>query len=130
MGKFSAAIDVFRKGSEVANVEAWKNHQMKGNMVGLFILASLGFAKAMGWIEATMEKEDALLIGGAVVALWNWVCTVASSKRAGILPAKPAAAEQPVQPAGTEAGADERVPTPTSLPSGDEPDPFENKVRF
>lgn len=122
--KVSAAVDVLRKGNEVSNVEAWKTHQMTGNVVGAFILACFAFGKAFHWFDVPMGADDAMVIGGSVVAIWNFVCTVVSTKRAGILPAKPAPEPVPVP-------EPEPVPAvPEVVQSENDPDVFEKGVRF
>lgn len=84
--KFTSALNVFRKGSEVANVEAWKTRQITGTVVGGFILAMVNLASVLNY-PLPIDIESANAIGGGIVAIANIMLTAATSKRAGILPA-------------------------------------------
>jgi hypothetical protein len=88
MNKVLAVIDLFRKGSEVANVEAWKSGQISANALALFMLAANAAANAYGHGIA-LDDATALCIATGVLAIVNVVATNVSSARAGILPAKP-----------------------------------------
>lgn len=85
--KYKSFIDVFRKGSEVANVEKWKTGQITGNMVGGLIIAIVNVAAYMGH-PLPFDSDTANAVGAAIVAVSNSLLTAATSKRAGILPAK------------------------------------------
>lgn len=87
MGKLFALLALFRKGAEISDVEKWKSHQISGNVFGGFILALVAVLKVFGY-ELPVDEDTALLIGGGIVALVNVLLTAATSKRAGILPAK------------------------------------------
>lgn len=94
--KLNAGLNVFRKGSEVANVEAWKAGQITGTVVGAFIIALVNLAAAFGH-PLPVDVDTANAIGGGIVALANVLLTAATSKRAGLLPAS--------RPAGDRDGA-------------------------
>lgn len=101
MEKLFAFLAVLRKGSEVSDVEAWKKHQINGNLIAGLIIALVALAKAFGY-ELPVDDKAALSIGGGIVTVINIMLTAATSKRAGILPAKPAPVDQPATDAGTE----------------------------
>ena len=89
MGKLSAIIDLFRKGSEVANAEAWKKGQITANTVIALLAAIAATARAFGY-PIPVDNDGIAAIGGGLFALSNVIFTVVSSSRAGLLPAKPA----------------------------------------
>jgi len=84
--KIKAFVNLFRKGSEVANVEAWKTGQITGTIFGGLILALVNLAQIYGW-ALPIDVDSANAIGGGIVAVVNILLTAATSKRAGILPA-------------------------------------------
>lgn len=85
--KIGAFINLFRKGSEVANAEAWKSRQITGTVVGSLILAIVNVSAVLGH-PLPIDVESANLIGGGIVAAANVVLTATTSQRAGLLPAK------------------------------------------
>ena len=95
MEKFFALMSLFRKGSEVANPEAWKAGQVNANIVAGFILAAGHFADLFG-LGLNLTDVQAGTLAAGVLVLVNVVLTVVTSKRAG-LPAKP----EVVQPVDT-----------------------------
>jgi hypothetical protein len=103
MNKLSAIIDLFRKGSEVANAEAWKKGQITANTVIALLAAIAATARAFGY-PIPVDNDSIAAIGGGLFALVNLIFTVVSSSRAGLLPAK-------VQP----------EPLPTLDSNGDKP---------
>lgn len=88
MEKLSALFGLLRKGGEVANAEKWKQHQIDANMLGGALLAIFATAKAFGY-ELPVSDEVAYTIAGGIIAAVNVVLTAVTSKRAGLLPAKP-----------------------------------------
>ncbi|MFZ6733781.1 hypothetical protein ACO0LG_17775 [Undibacterium sp. Ji42W] len=89
--KISAIINLFRKGSEVSNVELWKNGGISIAALAAAMGAALQFGNEFGLqIAITPEQLNGLAIG--VVSLVGIVLPVITSKRAGLLPAK---ADQP-----------------------------------
>ena len=85
--KLKAGLDVFRKGSEVANAEAWKSGQITGTALGALFIALANLAQAFGY-PFPIDADSANAIGAGVVALANLLLTAATSKRAGLLPAR------------------------------------------
>lgn len=77
------------KGEMVADPAKWKTHQITGNAVGAFILSLVGIAKASG-MQLPVDDQQAMVIGGAVVALFNIVYTMVTSDKIGLQPKRPA----------------------------------------
>jgi len=96
--KLGAFLRVLRVGNEVVDPDKWMKRQANGNKVGLFILALLGLAKAYGY-NFPMSDDNALILGGAIVSIWNIVLTTVSTHETGLLPAKPDADRGPAVPA-------------------------------
>lgn len=94
MDKLFAMLDLFRKGSAVANPTAWKNHQVTATMVGVVIMAIVQLAKALGY-ALPIDDDTATAIAGGVIGVVNIVLTYVSSDKVGLLPAKQAD-EQPI----------------------------------
>lgn len=104
--KLKAILDLFRKGQSVVNVEAWKNGQITGAIVGGLIIAGVNLAHLFG-LDLPVDLDTANTIGAGIVAVAHVVLTVITSKRAGILPAKPA---EPVQSHTTGMLTPDRIP--------------------
>lgn len=105
--KLGAFFKVLRVGNEVADPDKWMKRQADGNKVGLLILALLGLAKVYGY-DFPIEESDALILGGAVVSIWNIVFGAVTSYKQGLLPAPKHAADQPAAggaPADVQQGA-------------------------
>jgi len=85
--KLKAGLNVFRKGSEVANPEAWKAGQITGTIVGALLIALVNLAQAYN-VQLPIDADSANAIGGGIVAVANILLTAATSRKAGILPAK------------------------------------------
>lgn len=121
MGKFFALMALLRKGSEISEVEKWKQRQITANMVGGLILAIVAALKAFGY-ELPVEDDVAYSIGGGIVAVVNVVLTAVTSKRAG-LPA-PAGIDGPTEPAKAlpePVPAAAEVTAPAEVRQGDDP---------
>ncbi len=86
--KLTSIFNLFRKGQEVANVEAWKAGQISANVLAGVFLAGVQVAKAFDY-QIPMDEATANNIAIGVVAAVNFVITAITSKRAGVLPAKP-----------------------------------------
>ncbi|MCH8622627.1 hypothetical protein [Undibacterium sp. TS12] len=84
--KVNAVINLFRKGSEVSNVEAWKNGGISVAALAAAMGALAQFGDAFGvHVAITPEQLNGLAVG--VVTLVGVVLPVITSKRAGLLPA-------------------------------------------
>jgi len=82
----SGFMDLFKKGKEVANVEAWKNGTIAVNSV-LAVLGSIaslakGFGYNLGVDDATLQSLAAGLV--SLAGLFNAVMHVITSARVGL----------------------------------------------
>lgn len=85
--KLGALFNLFRKGSEVSNVELWKTGGISVAALSAALGAVLQFGDAFGLhIYVTPDQINGIAIG--VVSLVGIVLPLITSKRAGILPAK------------------------------------------
>lgn len=83
MSKLSALFALFRKGSEVSDVEKWKSRQITANMLVALLAALVGVAKAFG-ADLDIGNDDLAAIAGGVFAIYNITLTAVTSKRAGL----------------------------------------------
>lgn len=82
-----ALFDLFRKGSVVANPEAWKYGQITANVLGAFLWAVTTLAATLGFaLPITQDQVNDLSAG--LLAVINVVLTVITSAKVG-LPANP-----------------------------------------
>lgn len=85
--KINAVINLFRKGSEISNVELWKNGGISIAALAAAFGALVQFGDAFGiHLAIAPEQLNGLAIGA--VSLVGVVLPVITSKRAGLLPAK------------------------------------------
>jgi hypothetical protein len=110
MEKFMSFFAVLRKGSELADSGKWKQHQVTTNMLGGFFLALIQLMKGLGY-DLPVDENTAMAVGGGVIALVNVYLTAATSKRAGVLPAK-AAEPTSVSDTAVSAGVSQQAATP------------------
>lgn len=82
----SALWNAMHKGEEVADPAKWKNHQITANAVGGFLLALVAIAKLAFKVEIPFTDQDSLVVGGAIVTLFNVVYTMVTSKKVGMSP--------------------------------------------
>lgn len=98
-------LDVFRKGSMVADPKVWKDRAGVTILLAGLIMAAVQLAKAYGY-ELPVDEETALAIAGGVAALVGVLSTYATSDKVGVLPAKPpvevSAGSGPADPASTD----------------------------
>ena len=83
MSKLLALFRLFRKGSEVSNVEAWKTGQITANTVVALLAAVVAVAKSFG-VAVDIADADLAAIAGGVFAAGNVIVTIVTSKRAGL----------------------------------------------
>lgn len=86
-----AFLDLFRKGKEVANAEAWKAGTITANVVVGVLGAIVTAAKAVGY-DLPLEAQTLDVVGTAivsVVAAVNAVMHVITSARVGLSPSVP-----------------------------------------
>jgi hypothetical protein len=104
MKNLFSLIDVFRKGSAVADVVRAKNWGALGGVLSVLLFSLSQAAKAFGFdIGLTTEQADAIAFGIATAA--GVFTTYATSDKVGILPPKPetpaaAGADVPSDPSG------------------------------
>jgi hypothetical protein len=87
VNKLIAVVDLFRKGSEVANKEAWKKGQITSTVLGGFLIAGVQVANIMG-VPLPIPDDVLISVAGGIITGINFVLTIATSKTVGILPEK------------------------------------------
>lgn len=93
--KARALWGLMHKGRMVANPAAWKNGQIQASMIVALIWAAVHTAEAFGYaVPVGSETVDAVAVG--LLALVNWMLTLATSDKVG-LPPRPE--DQPSQDA-------------------------------
>ena len=90
MGKLTAFVDLFRKGSEVTDPVLWKNRGAAVVAVTAVIYALLRIGKAYGY-EIDLSAEDVGGIAVGVVTAVSLFSNFATSKKVGLLAPKPGA---------------------------------------
>lgn len=83
MSKLLALFRLFRKGSEVADVEKWKSRQITANMLVALLASVVAVARAFG-VAVDIADADLAAIAGGVFAAGNVIVTAVTSKRAGL----------------------------------------------
>lgn len=83
--KLSLFLNVLKLGNEVADPDKWMKRQADANKLGLLVLAIVGLSKAFGY-EFPIDEEMALVLGGAIVSIFNIVLTVISSHETSVFP--------------------------------------------
>lgn len=98
-------LEVFRKGSMVADPKVWKDRAGVTMLLAGLIMAAVQLAKAYGY-ELPVDEETATLIAGGIAAVVGVLSTYATSDKVGILPAKPpvevSAGSGPADPAASD----------------------------
>ncbi len=102
MSKLLALFRLFRKGSEVADVEKWKSRQITANMLVALLASVVAVARAFG-VAVDIADADLAAMAGGVLAAGNVIVTIVTSKRAG-LPAPVQADRGPDDAASRDAG--------------------------
>lgn len=83
MEKLLAIFNLFRKGSEVGNPEAWKHGQITVSIMAAFVLALVNLSKSFGY-DLPVDAATANTIGAGLLAGVNVVLTVTTSKKIGL----------------------------------------------
>jgi hypothetical protein len=86
--KLSAFWDLFRKGQEISNAEAWKKGTISVSALSAFLYAIVKLTKGTQY-EVPLDESSVEAFSGAVLTLAATVMHIVTSKKAGILPAKP-----------------------------------------
>lgn len=89
MGKIIAIIDLFRKGSAVADKEAWKKGQIGTTVIAGLLVAIANVAAAYGY-PLPISEDVATQIGAGVIGVVNLICTYTTSESVGLLAEKKA----------------------------------------
>ena len=82
-GKLGLFYDALQIGEEIASPEKWKAHLITGNKLALLFTTLLGIAHAYGY-KIDVDNQTILEIAGGIVALANWLITLATSKKVGL----------------------------------------------
>ena len=85
--KLSAFFDLFRKGQENSNAEAWKKGTISVSALSAFLYAIVKLTKGTQY-EVPLDEASVEAFSGAVLTLAATVMHIVASKKAGVLPAK------------------------------------------
>jgi hypothetical protein len=111
MNKLLAFIDLFRKGSEVADPALWKNRAALAMALSAFIVAAAQVAKGFGY-DFGIDNDTASAIAGGIAAIAGLLGNFATSKKVGLLAPKPEPDD------GVQAGPQASSAPPGDLPGG------------
>lgn len=89
--------NLFRKGEEIANAEAWKKGTISVSALTAFLLAAVKLTKGTQY-EIPLDEASVEAFSGAVLTIASTVMHIVTSKKAGILPAKDSGTELPELP--------------------------------
>lgn len=103
MNKLLVLLDVFRRGSSVADPDLWKNRAGAVAAVAGLISALVQLARLYGY-EIPLDADGVLAVAGGLVTLVCMFLAWGTSKGAGILPPKPEADPAPEADPGAAAG--------------------------
>lgn len=79
-------FDAFQSGKELANATTWKNAQLLGSKLAIFLGALLPIANSFGYLPE-LTIQDTISVAGAIVVvagLFNGTATVVSTTRIGL----------------------------------------------
>ena len=85
--KLSVFFDLFRKGQEISNAEAWKKGTISVSAISAFLYAIVKLTKGTQY-EVPLDEASVEAFAGAVLTLAATVMHIVTSKKAGVLPAK------------------------------------------
>jgi energy-converting hydrogenase Eha subunit F len=94
MNKLLAFVDLFRRGSAVADPDLWKNRAGAVAAVAGLISALVQIARLYGY-DLPLDADGILALAGGIVTLVCLFVSYGTSPNTGVLPPKPA----PDQPA-------------------------------
>lgn len=95
--KLGAIWNLFRKGEEIANAEAWKTGTISVSALTAFLFAAVKLTKGTQY-EIPLDEASVEAFSGAVLTIASTIMHVVTSKKAGILPAKDSGSELPTLP--------------------------------
>ncbi|MBI3150097.1 MAG: hypothetical protein HYZ17_16455 [Betaproteobacteria bacterium] len=110
MGKLLALLDLFRKGSMVADPALWKNRAALVLALSGVILAAAAVAKGYGY-DFPVDEDSAMAIAGGIAAVVGLLGNYATSDKVGLpgLTAKPGTTlDVPAGGVGNESPSDQR----------------------
>lgn len=84
LSTISSLWRVFKAGESVANPSAWKQGQVTANMVTALFAALAATAKGLGY-DLHVDDGTLAAVGAGLFALVNWLLTVATTDKVGIL---------------------------------------------
>lgn len=90
--KLGAIWNLFRKGEEIANAEAWKKGTISVSALTAFLLAAVKLTKGTAY-ELPLDEASVEAFSVAVLTIASTLMHIITSKKAGILPAKEDAAD-------------------------------------
>ena len=90
MNKLLAFIDLFRRGSAVADPDLWKNRAGAVAAVAGLISALVQIARLYGY-DLPLDADGILALAGGIVTVVCLCVSYGTSPSVGVLPAKPAA---------------------------------------
>ena len=88
MGKLLAFLDLFRKGSMVADPKLWKDRAALTMALAGVLMAAIQIAKAYGY-EIPIDEDAATALAGGIAVLVGVLSTYTTSDKVGVLPPKP-----------------------------------------
>lgn len=97
MNKLLAFIDLFRRGSVVADPALWKNRSAATIALAGLIAALVQIARLYGY-ELPLDEDAILAIAGGIATVVGLFVTYGTSDKVGVLPAKPAPDPDPAPP--------------------------------
>jgi len=89
--KINAAWNVFKAGQVVANPAAWKKGQVHANQITAVLVALVYLARAFD-VQIPIDEDTLGGIAVGLFALVNWLFTVVSTDKIGVLGNVPAVA--------------------------------------
>lgn len=89
--QITAFIDLFRKGSAVADPKVWKEHSARAIGLAAVLAAAVHLARLFGYPLEFVDEEFILNLAGVLATLAGLFGVYATSKTVGVLPAKPEA---------------------------------------
>lgn len=105
MNKLLALLDLFRKGSTVADPAFWKRRQIEGTALAPLLGALAVALKSFG-VEVPLDEVQIVALSGGIVVVINLVLTFTTTDKIGLPAKSDGAGAVPVQPARRADDAD------------------------
>jgi len=110
MTKLFAFLDLFRRGSAVADPDLWKNRAGAVTAVAGLIAALVQIARLYGY-DLSLDADGILAVAGGIVTVVCLLVSYGTSPGTGVLPPKPQA-----DPAPAAVDAPQQLPGQQQLP--------------